>query len=98
MTSEIRQTHTYAVMEVSRATYDEIARKLTEAGYDHAFIEDSDGVALDMHGIALLPNPGLANAPRCHPSAFWTSAHVEVRGVLSGISKAVCSVCGGDGK
>lgn len=30
-------THTYALLEVSRAVYDEIAAKFREAGYGHAF-------------------------------------------------------------
>lgn len=42
-------THTYVVLEVSKACYDEIAKKLKEAGYDHVF---NDG-EIDMHGIAL---------------------------------------------
>ena len=51
-------THTYAMLEVSRAAYHEIADKLREAGYGHAFHEERDGgVVLDMQGIAL----GLGN-------------------------------------
>jgi hypothetical protein len=47
-------THTYAVLRISKATYDEIKKKLEEAGYDHAFHDDGDGdVLIDMHGIAL---------------------------------------------
>lgn len=42
-------THTFALMEVSDATFEEVARKLREAGYDHAFVDGH----LDMHGIAL---------------------------------------------
>lgn len=42
-------THTFAELEVSAAAYDEIAGKLREAGYGHAFV---DG-AIDMHGIGL---------------------------------------------
>lgn len=52
----MRTTHTYATLEVSAATYDEIAAKLKEAGYDHAF----DDGAIDMHGIGLVriaPDP-----------------------------------------
>lgn len=45
----IRQTHTYAVLEVSKEAFNEIKKKLREAGYDHAFIDD----VIDMHGIAL---------------------------------------------
>lgn len=45
-------THTYAILEVSRATFEEIAQKLKAAGYDEAFIEID---VIDMHGIAVSP-------------------------------------------
>jgi hypothetical protein len=45
-------SYTYALLEVSAGTYQEIARKLKKAGYDHAF--NADG-AIDMHGIAVMP-------------------------------------------
>jgi hypothetical protein len=57
-----RTTYTFAELEVSAAAYDEIAAKLREAGYDHAFVPartEIQGVqterepAIDMHGIAL---------------------------------------------
>lgn len=43
-------THTFVELELSRAAYDEIAAKLREAGYDHAFMEDG---AIDMHGMGI---------------------------------------------
>lgn len=43
-------THTYAILEISQVAYDEIAAKLREAGYHHAFNADGE---IDMHGIAL---------------------------------------------
>jgi hypothetical protein len=46
----VRQTHTYAELELSPAAYEEISRKLREAGYDHAFMDDG---AIDMHGIGV---------------------------------------------
>ena len=50
----IRQTHTYAVLEVSRAAYAEIKAKLEAAGYHDQFHKDhKDGIVIDMHGIAL---------------------------------------------
>lgn len=52
--SQLRQTHTYAGLEISQSAYDEIAGKLRDAGYDHAF--DADTGAIDMHGIGLLPD------------------------------------------
>ena len=48
--SRLNVTHTYALLEVSAAAYDEIAAKLREAGYDHVFGGDGE---IDMHGIAL---------------------------------------------
>lgn len=48
----VTQTHTYAGLEVSPRAYGEIAGKLRDAGYDHAF--DRDTGAIDMHGIGLL--------------------------------------------
>lgn len=56
----MNQTHTYAVLEVSKATFDEIAEKLSKAGYHHVFHSESHGadreqkdVVIDMHGIGL---------------------------------------------
>lgn len=46
----IRQTHTYVELELSAAAYDEIARTLRAAGYDHAFMDDG---TIDMHGIGV---------------------------------------------
>ena len=47
-------THTFAVMQVSKAAYAEIKRKLEEAGYEHAFTRTTKhGDVLDMSGIAL---------------------------------------------
>ncbi len=60
-------TYTYAVLEVSKAAYDEIAAGLKEAGYGHAFHSDSGGPVIDMHGIALSaksePEPTLKPDP-----------------------------------
>lgn len=46
-------THTYAILEVSPATYEEIREKLKAAGCVLAFDRDSEGEMIDMHGIAL---------------------------------------------
>lgn len=51
-------THTYVTLEVSDAAFDEIKKKLEDAGYQHTFA-NAEGrlggpVALiDMHGIAI---------------------------------------------
>lgn len=47
-------THTYAVLEISKAAYDEIAFALRAANYDHVFMEDG---LIDMHGLALRKKP-----------------------------------------
>lgn len=48
-------THTFAVLEVSRSTFEEIKKKLNDAGYDHAMIGGGKGgrLTIDMHGIGL---------------------------------------------
>lgn len=43
-------THTHATLKVSQATYKEIAKALTEAGYDWVFLDEG---LIDMNGIAL---------------------------------------------
>ncbi len=42
-------TRTFATLEVSPATFNEIFEKLSEAEYHHAFVDDH----IDMHGIGL---------------------------------------------
>lgn len=44
-------THTYATMDVSAKTFDEIAGLLKAAGYDHGMHDF--GRIIDMHGIGL---------------------------------------------
>ena len=46
----LRATHTYVLLDLSRSAYDEIAQRLREAGYHHAFAGDG---AIDMQGIAV---------------------------------------------
>jgi hypothetical protein len=45
-------THTFALLDVSGPTYDEIEKLLRTAGYDHCFGHAQD--AIDMHGIGLV--------------------------------------------
>lgn len=48
----MNRTHTVATMEVSNATYNEIIKKLIDAGYSHVI--DFDNGMLDMSGIGLV--------------------------------------------
>lgn len=50
----MRSTHTYVVLEISQDAYDEIRKKLEEAGYQHAFMKNGE---IDMHGIAVAADP-----------------------------------------
>ena len=52
----IRQTHTFAVLEVPAYFYRFVRNALVEAGYDHAILNE-EGEVLDMHGIALRAKP-----------------------------------------
>jgi hypothetical protein len=56
-----RSTHTVALLEVSKETWSEIAKRLRAAGYDHAFIGD----VIDMTGIGLVALP--TTLRRCEP-------------------------------
>lgn len=49
----LRQTHTFVVLDLEPATFREIAAKLVDAGYDHAFVEQDGRTVIDMQGIAL---------------------------------------------
>lgn len=46
----MRTTRTYAILELSPAAYEEIAKKLRDAGYGHAFMEEG---VIDMFGIGV---------------------------------------------
>lgn len=46
-------THTFAILEVSREVYDEVAAKLNAVGYEHTIQGVGDEAVIDMHGIAL---------------------------------------------
>lgn len=50
---ERAMSHTYAVLEVSHETFEEVYRALEIAGYQHAFHEDNGRTVIDMHGVAL---------------------------------------------
>ena len=49
----IRQTHTFAILEISKAAYDEIKGKLIDAGYEFAIMKEGDMEVIDMHGIGI---------------------------------------------
>ncbi len=52
--SELRQTHTYVILDISSAAYAEIKSLLEKAGYQHVFHRDlEDVILIDMQGIAL---------------------------------------------
>lgn len=46
-------TYTYAILEVTRATFKEIERKLRKAGYYDALSGAGEVSLIDMNGIAL---------------------------------------------
>lgn len=50
-------THTYAILEVSREAFDDVAERLRKAGYHQAFHGDK----IDMHGLALTVVPLVAD-------------------------------------
>lgn len=80
----MRTTYTYALLPVSKATYDEIAGKLRVAGYDHVF--DQEGV-INLHGLAIGP-PVDVNT---NSEAEWLARKWAQLGRIE--LKAVVSVC-----
>lgn len=81
-------THTYAVLPVSRAAYEEIWKLLKDAGYGEQF----HGDLIDMHGIALQIKAGRcricdATMARCQEcGAEWCLDHKT--------NPLVCPGCG----
>ena len=57
-------TYTYAILDVSRAAYDEIRKKLAAAEYQQAFHTSDGDEVIDMHGIALRIEPELERVGR----------------------------------
>ena len=51
---QLRTTHTFAELAVSKRTFDEISRKLKAARYDHSFIDEE---TIDMQGIGITYTP-----------------------------------------
>lgn len=69
----MRQTHTYAEMNVSPAAHNEIKVKLEQAGYAHLIDEGR----LCLEGIALVPDEGEHLQP---PLTVWYGAMPESNG------------------
>jgi len=85
-------SYTYALLEISRAAYDEIKAKLEAAEYQDQFHQQDDGrVALDMHGIALVPG---SDGPEARPmtAEYNTQAVVTARDG----TKRVIAICAND--
>lgn len=85
-------TYTYALLEVSQTTYDEVAGKLKES-YGHAFIEQGDGrVAINMNGLALILKP----TPPCTISSIPLRLANDLRVSLDLTGcEVACLVCNG---
>lgn len=66
----MRSTHTYVIMDLSEAAYNEIREKMVAADYGHAI----DGKTIDMHGIAV--EPGVSDY------LFRMTAAVRIDGTL----------------
>lgn len=60
----LRQTHTFATLPVSRATWREVEAYLLSVDYGHAIIKHGGENLLDMHGIALSMDPSKTDPAR----------------------------------
>jgi hypothetical protein len=66
-------TYTYAKLPLSPEAYDEIATKLKEAGYHHAFGNNGD---IDMHGIGVCVEKQDHNASLL--GSDWQPSHITI--------------------
>ena len=64
----MRSTYTYVTLDVSQSAFEEISRKLEEAGYYHLFHRDHKNgpLVIDMHGLALQQEPNVVKEVREH--------------------------------
>ena len=46
-------THTYIILRISKRAFNEIKKKLADAGYEHTFHQENGETVIDMHGIAV---------------------------------------------
>jgi len=57
-------THTFAILGISKAAYEEIRELLKSAGYEHAIMQQVGREVIDMHGIAIsIQSPELEQNP-----------------------------------
>lgn len=76
----LRSTHTFAELEVSEESYEEIARLLREAGYWHVFM---DSGAIDMQGIGLTKG----KSKRCETLMCVCGHSIDVHGLIKGCTE-----------
>lgn len=90
----MKVTHTYAVLEVSKDTFDEIHAKLEAAGYQHAFNAiPGEPACIDMHGIALAiveapkEETRRTGCPSCKLMALeWAEDHTHLQQLCLGLN------------
>jgi hypothetical protein len=83
--NDVRQTNTFAELELSQTAYDEIRKKLEAAGYHHAFMfkgtADGEAPTIDMHGIGVTRASG-AEEPKGFSLSNCSGLPVEVSTVV----------------
>ncbi len=60
----ITHTYTFAILEVSKATFEEVQAKLKDS-YGHTFQEINGKLVIDMHGIALQSEDKKSTCENC---------------------------------
>lgn len=70
----MRNTYTYAELDLTPSAFSEIKDKLTAAGYGHAFVNSR---TIDMHGLAVVLGPPLRG------SELALAAQVKARRIVS---------------
>jgi len=82
-------TYTYAILEISKAAYDEIKNKLEVAGYSDQFHKNDGQIVINMHGIALAQEKENAIS---QIESTKNEVGTNVKG--SSIRLGICCLCG----
>jgi len=83
----IKQTHTFSILELSSVAYEEIKSKLIEAGWGHVIMEEDGKEVIDMNGIAVSKEVIEYAEHRHHCGHHALNLYRDDQGTLR------CSVC-----
>lgn len=94
-----RSTHSISTLEISKAAWNEIAKKLDEAGYN-CFIKTGNQIVIDMSGIGLIPHIETEKIETKDEDPCIRINHCKICDKLTmpdNNGEFICIYCGSDG-